>query len=43
MVASVVIAKTFFTAKTFRAHSTNYLQQEKSLRDPGAMAQRKSE
>jgi hypothetical protein len=29
-------AKTFFMAKTFRAQSTNYLRQEKSLRDHGA-------
>jgi hypothetical protein len=28
----VMITKTFFTAKTFRAHSTNLFRQEKSLR-----------
>jgi 2-succinyl-5-enolpyruvyl-6-hydroxy-3-cyclohexene-1-carboxylate synthase len=37
-----VITKAFFTAKTFRAHSTNYLRQEKNIRDHGAMARRKS-
>ena len=30
-----MIAKIFFIAKTFRAQSTNYLRQEKSLRDHG--------
>jgi hypothetical protein len=29
----LVIAKTFFMAKTFRAMRANYLRQEKSLRD----------
>jgi hypothetical protein len=28
-----MIKKTFFMAKTFRAHSTNSLRYEKSLRD----------
>jgi hypothetical protein len=32
-----MIAKTFLLAKTFRAHSTNFLRQEKSLRDQRAM------
>jgi hypothetical protein len=30
-----MIAKTFFIAKTFRAYGTNFLRQEKSLRDHG--------
>ena len=29
------IAKAFLTAKTFRAHGTNFLRQEKSLHDHG--------
>jgi hypothetical protein len=28
-----VIAKTFLSAKTFRAYGTNFLRQEKSFRD----------
>jgi hypothetical protein len=28
-----MIAKAFLSAKTFRAHGTNFLRQEKSLRD----------
>jgi len=28
-----MIVKTFLLAKTFLAHSTNFLRQEKSLRD----------
>jgi hypothetical protein len=38
-----MITKAFFTAKTFRAHSANYLRQEKNIRDHGVMARRKSE
>jgi hypothetical protein len=30
-----MITKTFFIMKNFRAQSTNYLRQEKSLRDHG--------
>jgi hypothetical protein len=30
-----MIAKTFLTAKTFRAYGTNFLRQEKSFRDHG--------
>jgi hypothetical protein len=30
-----MIAKVFFIAKTFRAQSTNYLRQQKSIRDHG--------
>jgi len=30
-----MIAKTFVIAKTFRAHSANFLRQEKSIRDHG--------
>jgi len=33
-----VIAKTFLSAKTFRAPGTNFLRQEKSLRDHGDAA-----
>jgi hypothetical protein len=32
----VMITKTFFIAKTFRAHSTNLFRQEKSLRGNAA-------
>jgi hypothetical protein len=31
-----VITKEFIIAKIFRAHSTNFFRQEKSLRDHGA-------
>jgi hypothetical protein len=31
--AEPMITKPFFIAKTFRAHSTNFFRQEKSLRD----------
>jgi hypothetical protein len=30
-----MITKTFLLAKTFRAHSTNFFRQEKSLHDHG--------
>jgi hypothetical protein len=30
-----VIAKTFLSAKTFRAYGTNFFRQEKSFRDHG--------
>jgi hypothetical protein len=30
-----MIAKTFLLAKTFRAYGTNFLRQEKSIRDHG--------
>src|SRR5580700_9736884 len=33
-----VIAKTFLLRKTFRAHGTNFLRQEKSIRDHGYAA-----
>jgi hypothetical protein len=32
-----MIAKTFLSAKTFRAHGTNFFRQEKSFRDQRGM------